>query len=75
MAFGVAKGFVKELIELNETGHVLVGVDREYPCMTSLPGIFAAGDCVDAVYKQAITSAGDGCKAALDSQKWLQDQA
>lgn len=66
-----ATDFVKATIELNESGYVLVGKSSEYPSMTSKEGIFAAGDCMDDSYRQAIVAAGAGAKAAMDAERWL----
>lgn len=69
-----ATGFLKDLVDLRETGQIVVGKNGEYLNMSSMPGIFAAGDCVDVIYRQAIIAAGDGAKAGLDAEKWLKNK-
>lgn len=67
-----ATGWLKDSgIELDQAGYIKVGMG-EYPTGTSVPGVFAAGDCVDHRYRQAAVASGQGVMAALDTEKWLE---
>ncbi|MGI6408555.1 MAG: thioredoxin-disulfide reductase [Thiopseudomonas sp.] len=67
-------GLFKDQLELKD-GYLVVRGGREgNATATSIEGVFAAGDVADDVYRQAITSAGAGCMAALDAEKYLESQ-
>jgi thioredoxin reductase (NADPH) len=60
----------KDKLEMNDVGYIKV---QEPTTKTSVPGVFAAGDAMDPIYRQAVTSAGTGCSAAIDAERWLQE--
>lgn len=73
--------FAKNILSRDEIGYLIPQLrlppearTSQYDMMSEIPGIFVAGDVEDKQYRQAITAAGDGCKAAMEVEKWLESR-
>jgi thioredoxin reductase (NADPH) len=62
-------GLFRDVLETDDEGYLRVQEPRTW---TNIPGVFAAGDVTDRVYRQAVSAAGQGCKAAMDAERFLE---
>ena len=60
----------RDVLELNDVGYIET---QEPSTRTNVEGVFACGDATDPIYRQAISAAGSGCKAAIDAERWLEE--
>jgi thioredoxin reductase (NADPH) len=61
-----------DVLDTDDDGYLIVDAPTT---KTKIPGVFASGDVVDHIYRQAVTAAGSGCAAAIDAERWLQDES
>ena len=64
--------YVTGVLSLDENGYLIPETGSSV--LTSVPGVYVAGDCADHIYRQAITAAGMGCQAAIEAERWLAEQ-
>lgn len=64
--------FLEGQLERDADGYLVAGLPSGVT--TTVPGVFVAGDCADRVYRQAVTAAGTGCRAAIEAERWLAEQ-